>query len=64
MIKLVCTNCNKAWYTANTSWSGSCESCNGQLREEDVFLSEDCNSDINKSQAAKREIASSKEIEA
>ena len=33
MIKLVCTSCKKAWYTANTFWTGGCDDCNGKLLE-------------------------------
>lgn len=33
MIKLICTKCGQAWYTANTSPNQKCSTCNGDLVE-------------------------------
>jgi rRNA maturation endonuclease Nob1 len=36
MIKLVCQNCSKNWYTADTSPGQKCGDCGGELKEEDM----------------------------
>lgn len=60
MIKLVCTECNSDWFTANTAWDGCCEKCGGKLIESDDLLSHTDLNSIHKGIDAEREIASTK----
>lgn len=40
MVKLVCVNCGKTWYTANTSSNQKCDDCGGILKESEKYEAE------------------------
>ncbi|MCM8711373.1 hypothetical protein M2651_10110 [Clostridium sp. SYSU_GA19001] len=47
MIKLVCENCGRVWYTANTEPNQKCSVCGGNLYEVDMLKKLD-NEDVKK----------------
>lgn len=36
MVKYVCVECGKVWYTANTNSDQKCDDCGGLLKEAEV----------------------------
>lgn len=42
MIKLVCKECGKVWYTANTSANQKCDECGGLLDNSKIVVKKVC----------------------
>lgn len=40
VIRLICKECNKIWYTANTQSGQRCDDCGGELEESEEECSE------------------------